>query len=830
MINDQLQRILVIVDTALSLEPNKRPGYLTKVCGNDEELRKEVLKLLESIDKSETFWEDWQQWNDQQVLELLQEPIGETQAPERIGPWKPIKLLGEGGMGIVYLSERADGHYKQKAAVKLLHRGLEFSESVHRFEQERQILAKLDHPNIAGFYDGGITENGWPWLAMQYVGGTPITNWCKKNNTSLQQRLELFQKVCEAVRYAHLNLVVHRDLKPENILVTKDRAVKVLDFGIAKLLDEELSGTQHIQTQTGLRVMSLDYAAPEQITGESITTATDVYALGLLLYELLTETYPFEIEGKNQRQIEQILRNQDPAKPSSKITEWRAKLRDDLDAITLKALRKEPEHRYENAGQLLDDIKNYHSILPVVARGDTLRYRVGKFYKRHRGKLTAAMIVLVGIITLVSYYTYQITEERNQARQEAAKAEEISSFLQNLFDAADPNIVQGKEITAREMVNIGVERIEKELSNQPVLQAQLFDVISPIYNRLGLYDKSLEIAQKSLQIKKSVPQLNDKEIAKSFNSIGTSFTYSGKYDSAAKYFKRILSAQGQIGAVSEEKASALHSLGAINYYQMHYKSADSLYNLALTMRKNIYGEEHEKVAQTMSALGVLYGIQDSLQKAEELNSKALKIREKILRTDHPDIANSKNSLGVLYLNQGKIDKAIPLLIEVVEMRKKIYGEEHPSVANSLNNLGAAYKQSGEYEKAVINYIKALDIRQKVLESTHPDLGYTNCSLALAHYDNGYKEKALPLFKTCLKIFEQSLRPTHGLIIKSKGLIGDCLVEQERYQEAESILLEVYKSGAAEYGEDHNEIKRLKSFLANLYIKWDKPEQAAKFKL
>lgn len=416
-----LKRQLTIMDKALTLKPEKRIPYLNEMCGADSVLRNKAGHLLESIEESEFFWDGWKKWNAQQIAELFEgdsDPeLQRTGAGEKdlshdrqIGPWRLIRQLGRGGMGSVWLAERADQVYEQRAALKLLHRGYLYPKPaanvVRRFEQERQILAQLDHPNIACLYDGGMTNDGLPWLAMEYIDGQLLTEWCSQQKGSLKQRLDLFKEICEAIRYAHKNLIVHRDLKPENILVTKEGHIKILDFGIAKLLDDKSSADRRIQTQTGVRAMSLNYAAPEQITGEAVTTATDVYALGLLLYELLMDGYPYDLEDKNRRQIEQLIRDEEPVRPSAfrkgngHTTEpnlstggW-----NDLDAIILKALRKEPEKRYANAGQLLADLHRFRGNQPILARRDTIQYRWGKWLHRHRWAATSGLITLFSLL------------------------------------------------------------------------------------------------------------------------------------------------------------------------------------------------------------------------------------------------------------------------------------------------------------------------------------------------------------------------------------------------------------------------------------------------
>lgn len=838
MDNVRLQRLLTIVDTAISLQPKKRPAYLIEVCGDDETLRREVLNLLKSIDKSESFWEDWQEWNDRQIQQLFKKTGEDPVLPVRIGPWSPVKLLGRGGMGTVFLAERADGQYEQQAAVKLLQHGLELGESKRRFEQERQILARLDHPNIAGFYDGGITENGQPWLAMQYVSGLPITEWCRQHNCTLNQRLELFQKVCEAVRYAHKNLIVHRDIKPDNVLVAGARAPKVLDFGIAKLLDEELSESQRIQTQTGLRVMSLDYAAPEQITGEAITTATDVYALGLLLYELLTNTYPFDLEKKNQRQVEQILRNQDPAKPSSVASKWQSKLRGDLDAITLKALRKEPDQRYENAGQLLDDIQRYHSNLSVTAQSDTVRYRARKFYHRHRGKLVATIAVLAAISSLITYYTFQVTRERNIAQQEAAKAEEVSAFLEELFNTSDPFLSVENDrpdtLQVREFLDRGAARVQKELQDQPDVQAQMLNVVGDVYTNLGLFDEALPLLEQALNIRKKSGF--DANIAETLESLGHALQKKGDFEAAEQYYRETLELRRQIqGEQNEATARAMVMLAGLLGEKSAFDESEKNFRQALAIQEIQLGEKHPEVAETILQLGILFHHQANLDRAEFYYRKALELNRTLHDNTHPAVVQSLLSYATVLREKGDYQAAEPLMREVLEIQQEILGSEHPTtvtsmyelaillrdkkepqlvqaaglfhdviamnreqrgadhyfVGKSLFELGIAFSKMKQLDEAEQTYRQSLAVFRRAWPEGHPDIALALTGIGVTLTRKGHPAEAEPFFREALEIRQNKLGEEAWRTGVAKSALGWAIMEQGRYTEAEALLTEGY---------------------------------------
>jgi eukaryotic-like serine/threonine-protein kinase len=536
MDTSRLQLLITIVEKALSIEPDRREAYLHEACGSDPAMIEEVREILLSVGDSDTFWDGWREWSERQIGDLLQDTghTGRVSDGDRIGSWRLLRLIGRGGMGDVYLAERADGSFRKKAALKVIrplyHHGELDDNAVYRFRQERQILAQLNHPNIARLYDGGHTRDGLPWLAMEYVDGLPVTVWSGEHNRSLKERLELFKKVCEAIRHAHKHLIVHRDLKPENILVTGDGDVKILDFGIAKLLGDEITDVQKLDTRPDQRAMSLAYAAPEQITGEPVTTATDVYALGLLLYELIAGVYPFTLEGLNIVQIEQVIRTREPVKPSviRKSQLARSGGSRDLDAITMKALRKEPDQRYESAGHLLDDIIRYQNNKPVTAQRETLRYRAGKFVRRHRRSLVTVILVVLGFIGFSVYHARQLAHERDLALREAARAEQVSQFLTDMFSSSDPSEARGRDITSRDILDRGAERIH-ELSDQPDLQAAMMQVIGRVYWSIGSYEEAIPILEQAIALHDSLSDHPGAEFALSHFTLGSVYHDIGEY-------------------------------------------------------------------------------------------------------------------------------------------------------------------------------------------------------------------------------------------------------------------------------------------------------------
>ncbi|RMI19785.1 MAG: serine/threonine protein kinase, partial [Calditrichaeota bacterium] len=553
MNTEQWQNVQDLFEKALTKPPSERENFLKEACGDNSQLYREVASLLQA---------------DSDTHDLLKSPAFDTfgfmdslpHSGQRIGPYRVIEELGMGGMGAVYLAERADGQFEQQVALKLIKTGMATQQILKRFQSERQILARLQHPNIARLLDGGITDDGAPFFAMEYIQGEPITAYCDRHRLSIEERLKLFIMVCEAVQYAHRNLVVHRDLKPNNILVTEEGVVKLLDFGIARMLDEEsLAVGGQTLTQAGTRVLTPEYASPEQVRGEPVTTASDIYSLGVLLYELLSGKRPYEVSSTSPLEMEKIICQTTPPKPSSAFKQLantnpehpvesppgeiarrrgtspeklKKQLSGDLDTICLMALRKEPERRYQSAQQMAEDIKRYLTDRPLLARPDTFEYRFRKFVGRNRTLLTGISMVMVLITALVIYYTVRLSRERDRAQLEARKATQVSQFLSSLFEVSEPGQSMGEAITARELLDKGAARLETELATQPEVQATMMDVIGEVYYSLGLYDQSLSLLQKALDIRRRLFGEVHPDVARSQVALGNILREMGKYPEA----------------------------------------------------------------------------------------------------------------------------------------------------------------------------------------------------------------------------------------------------------------------------------------------------------
>ncbi len=510
---ERLEQLGRILDEVLDLSPEDATRALDRLCAGDAELRAQVELLIRADEGSRGFLtRPAMDWIPGLVLEDHDEPAEEDRLGDRVGAWRILRELGRGGMGRVYLAERADGQFEQRVAIKLLKRGLDTDEILARFLQERQILARLEHPHIAHLLDGGVTEDGLPWFALEHVEGTSITAYCHDRNESPRGTLRLFAQACRAVQFAHTNLVIHRDLKPGNILVSERGDVKLLDFGIAKLLDPLGSASGAADRTLGLlRLMTPIYAAPEQIRGLPPTTATDVYSLGVVLYELLTGEKPYRRPTGTAEEARRAILEEIPEAPSARLRRaplgrrsgWGRLLRGDLDNIVLQAIRKEPERRFPSAEALADDVERHLDGRPVRASGDRFAYVAKKFVQRNRIAVAAAALVLISLaggLVATAWQARVAARERDKALLEAKKATEIKDFTLGLFQVSDPSESRGANITARDLLERGTERADRELAGQPAVRSEMLTLLSSVYYGLGDWARAESLATSSVSL------------------------------------------------------------------------------------------------------------------------------------------------------------------------------------------------------------------------------------------------------------------------------------------------------------------------------------------
>ncbi len=851
MNSEQWKKVKGLFEAALELTPAEREKFLREKCGDDENLYNEVISLLKADHEPHRILEG-------QALDAVD--LGDDFAPEgsRIGPYRIIRQIGFGGMGAVYLAERDDGQFRQKVALKIIKRGMDTDAILKRFHSERQILAGLNHPNIARMYDGGVTESGVPYFTMEYIEGKPIDEYCDNRRLNLRERIRLFRKACAAVAYAQRSLIVHRDLKPSNIVVNTEGEVKLLDFGIAKVLSEDVHPEEFsVLTKTGIRVMTPGYAAPEQIRGEAVSTATDVYALGIVLYELLTGYRPYQTDTGSPAELENIVCNTDPVKPSSLVLrkgKWegyesdqkdspksirvtrraspeklRRMLRGDLDTICLTALRKEPDRRYASAEQLDDDLGHYLKGQPIKARKDSTGYYFRKFISRHRFSLTAAAIFFAVITSLVVYYTVRLRTERDFARTETEKAQQVSKFLAGMFEAADPNEAKGKEITAGMLLEDGARRIREDLKDQPEIQAALMTTIGDVYFQLSRLEECKAMYYDALVLNRKLYGEHDPRTAKAYHDVGGMWHEYDQFDSAMAYYRKAFIIDSAAYGMSDTVTiTDYNAIAIVTRHMGKFKEAEPMLRKVLAIRRKILDKNNLDIAYTLNHLGRMLAIEERYDEAIPLLREGLRIREHNLGEKHFEVIASKGALAGALKDEGKLEESDRIYRSCLATLIEMVGYDHQYVGAMMNNVASLAMLRGDYEGADTLFRKSIEILDRALPEDHvsrsqPLLGYGQLLTRMGHPREGEKY----LFRA-LDLRERHYGTDHYKTALVKLQLGICYIAEEQYAEAEPFLLDAYQVLYEQYGADHDHTRLASDKLAELYRKMGEKEKAAQY--
>jgi eukaryotic-like serine/threonine-protein kinase len=728
---------------------------------------------------------------------------------DRIGHYRVLRTLGVGGMGEVFLAERADAEFEQQVAIKVVHAGAA-GRTVHsRLKIERQILAQLDHPNIAHLLDGGSLPDGTAYIVMEYVDGIPIDTYCDSSRLDITARLKLFQTVCAAVHYAHQNLIVHRDLKPSNILVTASGVPKLLDFGIAKLLDDR-QVVQHTLavTHADIRIMTPDHASPEQVRGQAITTSSDVYVLGVLLYKLLAGSSPFVIPSMRLTDIERAICEKDPPLPSHTVdvvnsesmsiaearnttaNRLRRTLSGDLDNIVLMAMRKEPERRYGSAQQMAGDIQRYLEGKPVIARRDTLSYRSAKFMGRHWLPVTA-IVTVVFLILAFATTTYvqslriaaerdRVAEQRTVADRERVRAEEVSSFLVNLFKLSDPQENRGNQVTARELLDSGAKRLQAGLQDQPATKAALLSTVGAVYASLGQYKEAQPILAESLKLQ---PESHDKSHIATLLELGNAYSGAGDLNGAEAPLQEALHlSQVNFGAVSQESGRSLWALGVVRYRQGRFADAKELYNRSLHILETTSAPATD-ISALLDDLAQVYRSEQQWALAKQTYERALEVDRRVLGDDHPRIAMRLNNLAVVAQNIGDLKRAETLFRDAIHRDERAYGDQHPETGAARGNYGLLLQREGRLAEAEPLLRSALGIELKLYGPDNYSVAYDRVSLAMLLHDQGNLPGAETEFRQALAVYDKSLPANHQYRASALMHFARLLVDRGKPNEA-----------------------------------------------
>jgi tetratricopeptide (TPR) repeat protein len=824
------RRIEEVFLSALEQPPQEREKFVVHECEGDEPLRLEVLAMLRSHEETGDFLETPAY---QANAELLAVRSGALKIGEQIGDYRILSLLGEGGMGEVYLAE--DLSLGRKVALKLVRPGFGGANLLRQFQREERILAGLTHPNIARLYGGAVTPNGVPYFAMEFVEGDRLDAFCDHGQLSIRERLELFRKICAAVSYAHRHLVIHRDLKPANIRVGADGEPKLLDFGIAKLLDDENAAPPE-QTVTLSGAMTPDYASPEQLRGEPMTTATDVYSLGVILFELLTGEKPYRTKSRTISEVSRAITEQEPTRPStaairggrnSKFEIRNSKfLKGDLDNIVLTAIRKEPARRYSSVGQFSEDIRRHLDGLPIVARKDTVGYRATKFIQRNRIAVSAAVMVVLAIVAGLIVSLWQA----KQARAQRDVAQRINTFLQDVLGAAAPE-VKGIDVKVSDLLNDASARAKSELAGQPEVLADILMTLGRTYISLTEPGKAETDLRAGLEASiKAHGELNP-TTAMTMAWLGLALAYTGKGEEGEKISRKAVELQRRLYPDGHEDLGvALYALGMNLIAKNESKAAQPILKEAVDLIRKHRGENHGYYITSLVMLATAEQGAGNIEGAEKLFRQAIEIGNHVPARYRVFLAQAQGLLGTLLMNKAAFPEAETALRQSEALYRELYGGDgNANVGTVKGQLGFLYFLQGDYARAADESRKAFDALHKSLGPENSVTLSAQVTLGLSLSRFGRAAEGEPYLRDALAVREKQAPKGDHVIAHTSSMLGECLTAQKRFAEAEPLLLNGYNDLKMKLGDHNRRTIDARQRLAKLYEDWNKPEQAAQFR-
>lgn len=714
---------------------------------------------------------------------------------EIIGRYRIVRLLGRGGMGSVYFAERADEEYQQSVALKVVEWCPAVTDLASRFRAERQILAHLAHENIARLLDGGQMQDGTPYLVMEHIAGTRIDHYCKLGRLSTEAKLKLMQQVCASVQYAHQNLVIHRDLKPSNILVTEQGVVKLLDFGVAKLLSAD-HAADHSLTQQIDRVLTPDHASPEQLLGQPVGTTSDIYALGVLLYELLSGKRPFEFANLSLSEISRIVGLTSPAPPSARIrTEadrrgLAAELQGDLDNIVLKAMHRDPNRRYPSAAALATDIQNYLDGRPVQARPDTWTYRARKLLRRNVWAVSGAAASVLMIATVIAFYTERLSEERDIAQRERKAADNVAEFMIDVFRRANPNETRGAEVMARDALDAAAARIDRDLTNEPRLRLALMRKMGQSYSGLGLMPEALGLMERQVSVARSLFGETDVELARALEALGHVHHSMSKFTLAEAAFGEAELIRIRLELEHDaEWVRLLHSIASNLRAEQRFEDAIKYHLRAEAGARALPELEHATLGNVLQGLAFTYGESGDYAHAERYAREALPLLEGAVYEGHDLYANGLNTLGNILRRQFKIEEAEPLFRRFVARQTEMLGKNHFLVARAQNNLATLLRAKADYKGAEDALLEALRIFESGREPDQLDLAIAHHNLAGVYREAGDFARALEHADRAIALKREAVGPGSPQLVSSLLERSGALRELGRFADARVALVE-----------------------------------------
>ncbi|MEP6938122.1 MAG: serine/threonine-protein kinase [Rudaea sp.] len=791
------RRVSEAFDRIAEAAAEDRGALLEQLCGEDGELRQDVETLLAADARGEAFG--------RRAFELRAATAGiwlhdhDVAAPidALIGSWRVVRELGLGGMGVVLLVDRADGQFEQRAALKLIRRGLDNEVVAARFLRERQILARLSHPNIARLLDGGLASDGRPYLVMEYVDGTPLLDYCARHRLGLRARVELGLQVCAALQFAHRQLIVHLDVKPSNVLVTEGGEVKLLDFGIAKLLGAEVLGALKEPGPAKDRALTPAYAAPEQLQGEPVSTATDVYSMGCLLYEMLTGVRANDLSLSDQagEHADRADRERPSAGDPHNGDTTRAPiprhlLRGDLDLILCKTLQREPERRYFTIEALAQDLRSHLRGMPIAAHRDGALYRLGKFVTRHRVGVAFATLSFGILLATTAFAMW----ETSRAREQARRAQIVSDFLVGIFRVADPRGTPGGlRLSAKDVLDSATKRLETELDQYPQLASSFAEVLGKIYQELGENDRAIVLLQRSLELNSDRSQ-NDAAYGDTLALLGRAQYEKGDYAAALRSAQQAIDTHRRQGKTSSPMiANDLALQGEIARRQGDFARAERLLKEALAMSHATLVAPHTQIAAQLNQLAALYSDMHRLPDGMMLTEEALRMFRNLYGENHLDVAENLVNLAVFRMQSDRIAESLPLFDEAIAICRRLLPPDHPMLADALAGRARAFDRLGRYREAEPLYLEALGMQRRLLGNQHPALAATLNNLSVLRFHEDDYAGTIDFSRQAMAIWAAQGKPEHPFALISKSHLAVALRDSGDLVQAEQVGREVLDS-------------------------------------
>jgi serine/threonine-protein kinase len=808
-----------LFNAAITLAPDEREAYLAKACADDPALFNEVNSLITAANESQAYFDRLYDHVGQAALAILDDaPV----AGKVLGQWKLVSLLGRGGMGSVYLAERADGQFEKQVALKTLPIGLDNELARTRFINERQILARLVHDNIARLLDGGVSDDGTPYFVMDHVAGERIDVYCENHNCRIEDKVDLVIEVARGVQFAHRNLIIHRDLKPTNILVDERGRPRLLDFGIAKVL--EPSADNQNLTHIAQRPVTPAYASPEMLRGEAVDVTTDVYSMGAVLYQLITQTLPINYDGLNLAQLHAHASKVIPP-AASKLN---PRVDSDLDAIVAKSLAKLPSERYESIESFAQDLRSWRKGLPVSAKAPSAFYRAAKFVRRNVAGVSLATVAVLSLGGFAGFATYSAAKSEQQALTIAAERDRAAAtkdFLVSIFDAAGPKS-GGETLTAAQILEAGRLRIKGELADQPRLQADMYGTMAYVYSTMGVNDKWRELLYEQKALVADLDGETSQAYFDTLVQLAMAEDMLGSYDAAQAIAYELIS----ISDVLDDEISegiAHNRLGRILHLKGDYEGADREYRKTLSLFQKHLGDDDMRTAAIKLDLATLLDQTQHHEEAYELfidvqeTHKRVKKDEEIIETDlYLGLARSLSNLK-------RYDEALEIYQQTFDANERLYGVDYSHNLYIVNGMSAVAEAQGDYDKALDLQNETLRL-VKMHTPDSPNVGRATLNLARIYQLSERCELAIPEFRQALTIFREKL-PDHAVVGQAQWRLGACLAEFGRNEEAQAMLLSANEILTSHLKPDHKAVLDARAATARFFSSIGDHQRAGQYR-